>query len=284
MMKLARTVAILLLCSGAAFGQADVKPQSQCRPLQSGDFIASNESIVGTGSNMMVCSHPAKVEAVQPAVVQPAVVQPAAVQPTVVRPAAVQPVAVQPAVVQPTKVQPIALSTSDATPAPAVAGVGPRGGPRVTSGAAPLVQFALGYQYDSVNLSGYGLSTSRVNTNGVFIQAKRNVSPYLAVIGDVDAIYKSQVYLFTYAGGIQANPISNRDWTPFVRATIGAGTIHVQNYGTTTGFAWQFGGGLDYHFHKERRLGLRLLQFDYGQVRKQGVSLNSIKLGTGITF
>jgi len=274
MMKLARTVAILLLCSGAAFGQADVKPQSQCRPLQSGDFITSNESIVGTGSNMMVCSHPAKAEAVQPAVVQPAVV----------RPAAVQPVAVQPAVVQPTKVQPIALSTSDATPAPAVAGVGPRGGPRVTSGAAPLVQFALGYQYDSVNLSGYGLSTSRVNTNGVFIQAKRNVSPYLAVIGDVDAIYKSQVYLFTYAGGIQANPISNRDWTPFVRATIGAGTIHVQNYGTTTGFAWQFGGGLDYHFHKERRLGLRLLQFDYGQVRKQGASLNSIKLGTGITF
>lgn len=273
-MKLARTVAILLLCSGAAFGQADVKPQSQCRPLQSGDFIGSNESIVGAGSNMMVCSHPAKVEAVQPAVVQPAVV----------RPAAVQPVAVQPAVVQPTKVQPIALSTSDATPAPAVAGVGPRGGPRVTSGAAPLVQFALGYQYDSVNLSGYGLSTSRVNTNGVFMQAKRNVSPYLAVIGDVDAIYKSQVYLFTYAGGIQANPISNRDWTPFVRATIGAGTIHVQNYGTTTGFAWQFGGGLDYHFRKEGRLGLRLLQFDYGQVRKQGASLNSIKLGTGITF
>src|SRR6266403_1905152 len=274
MMKLARTVAILLLCSGAAFGQADVKPQSQCRPLQSGDFITSNESIVGTGSNMMVCSHPAKAEAVQPAVVQPAVV----------RPAAVQPVAVQPAVVQPTKVLPIALSTSDATPAPAVAGVGPRGGPRVTSGTAPLVQFALGYQYDSVNLSGYGLSTSRVNTNGVFMQAKRNVSSYLAVIGDVDAIYKSQVYLFTYAGGVQANPISNRDWTPFVRATIGAGTIHVQNYGTTTGFAWQFGGGLDYHFRKERRLGLRLLQFDYGQVRKQGASLNSIKLGTGITF
>ena len=274
MMKLARTVAILLLCSGAAFGQADVKPQSQCRPLQSGDFITSNESIVGTGSNMMVCSHPAKAEAVQPAVVQPAVV----------RPAAVQPVAVQPAVVQPTKVQPIALSTSDATPAPAVAGVGPRGGPRFTPGVAPLVQFALGYQYDSVNLSGYGLSTSRVNTNGVFVQAKRNVSSYLAVIGDVDAIYKSQVYLFTYAGGVQANPISNRDWTPFVRATIGAGTIHVQNYGTTTGFAWQFGGGLDYHFHRERRLGLRLLQFDYGQVRKQGASLNSIKLGTGITF
>jgi hypothetical protein len=254
MMKLARTVAILLLCSGAAFGQADVKPQSQCRPLQSGDFIASNESIVGSGSNMMVCAHPAKVETVQPAVVQPI------------------------------KVQPIALSTSDATPAPAVPGVGSGVGPRVMPGAARRIQFALGYQYDSVNLSGYGLSTSRVNTNGVFMQAIGTVSPYLALIGDVDAIYKSQVYLFTYAGGVQANPIGHRDWTPFVRATIGVGTIHVQNYGTTTGFAWQFGGGLDYHFHREGRLGLRLLQFDYGQVRKQGVSLNSIKLGTGITF
>jgi hypothetical protein len=259
MMKLARTVAILLLCSGAAFGQADVKPQSQCRPLQSGDFIASNESIVGSGSNMMVCSRLAKAEAVQPAVVQQAVVQPV-------------------------KVQPIALSTSDATPAPVVAGVGPRGGPRVTPGAERRIQFALGYQYDSVNLSGYGSSTSRVNTNGVFMQAMGTLFPYLAVIGDVDAIYKSQVYLFTYAGGVQTNPIGHRDWTPFVRATIGAGTIHVQNYGTTTGFAWQFGGGLDYHFHREGRLGLRLLQFDYGQVRKQGVSLNSIKLGTGITF
>jgi hypothetical protein len=259
MMKFAMSIAILLLCSGAAFGQADVKPQSQCRPLQSGDFIASDESIVGSGSNMMVCSHPAKIAAVQPAVVQPAVVQPDVVRQ-------------------------IALSTSDANPAPAVARVGPRVGPGVTPGAAPRVQFALGYQYDSMNLSGYGSSTSRVNTNGVFMQAKGNLSPYLALIGDVDAIYKSQVYLFTYAGGVQANPISNRDWTPFVRATIGAGTIHIQNYGTTTGFAWQFGGGIDYHLHREGRLGLRLLQFDYGQVRKQGVSINSVKLGAGITF
>jgi hypothetical protein len=244
MMKLARTAAIMLLCSGAAFGQADVKSQNQCRPLQSGDFIASNETVVGSGSNMMVCARPAQVAELRTA----------------------------------------ALSTPEATPAPAPAGVGPKVGPWVGHGTVPRVQFAAGYQYDSVNLSGYGVSTSRVNTNGAFVQVMGNVLPYLAVVGNVDAIYKSQVYLFTYAGGVQANPIGHRDWTPFVRATIGAGTVHVQNYGTTTGFAWQFGGGLDYHFHREGRLGLRLLQFDYGQVRKQGVSLNSLKLGTGITF
>src|SRR5712664_973282 len=110
MMKLACTVAILLLCSGAAFGQADAKPQSQCRPLQSGDFISSNESIVGSGSNMMVCPHPAKVAAIEP----------------------------------------VAVSTPYTAPTPAAAGVGPRVGPRVAPGATPRVQFAAGYQYDSV--------------------------------------------------------------------------------------------------------------------------------------
>jgi len=249
MMKLVRTIAILFLSSGAAFGQGDVKPQSQCRPLQSGDFIASNESIVGSGSNMIVCPRPAKVAAIEP----------------------------------------VAVSAPYTAPAPAAGGVGPRVGPRVAPGAAPRIQFAAGYQYDSVNLSGYGYVTSRVNTNGAFVQVMGNVAPYLAVIGDLDAITKSSSYtgrvsLFTYAGGVQANPIGHRDWTPFVRATIGAGTIHVQNYATATGFAWQFGGGLDYHFRRESRLGLRLLQFDYGQVRKYGGSLNSLKLGTGITF
>jgi len=256
MIKLAWTISMLLLCSGAAFGQADVKSQDQCRPLKPGDFIASNESIVGSGSNMMVCPRPAKEEALQP----------------------------------------VALSKSDANPAPA-GEVGPRvtprasskGGRRVTPGAERRVQFAGGYEYDSMNVSGYGSSSSRVNTNGVFLQAMGNVSSYLAVIGDVDGIYKKDptlrsLYLITYAGGAQAYPVGHGNWAPFVRGTAGAATIHVQGFGNTTGFAWQMGGGLDYHFPRESRLGLRLGQVDYGQMRKNGVSLNSIKVGAGITF
>jgi hypothetical protein len=256
MMKLAWTFPMLLMCSGAAFGQADAKPQDQCRPLKPGDFIASNESIVGSGSNMMVCARPAKEETVQP----------------------------------------VAVSKSDANPEPAGA-VGPRvtprvssrSRPRVASGAARRVQFAAGYQYDSMNVSGYGSSTPRVNTNGVFLQAMGNVSSYLAVIGDVDGIYKKDptlgsLYLITYAGGAQAYPVGRGNWAPFVRGTVGAGTIHVQGNGNTTGLAWQMGGGLDYHFRRESHLGLRLGQFDYGQMRKNGVSINSIKFGAGVTF
>jgi hypothetical protein len=252
MVKLAWTVAIVLLCSGAALGQADVKPQDQCRPLKSGDFIASNESIVGSGSNMMVCPRPAKGEAIQP----------------------------------------VAVSKSDANPVPAGAvgpRVSPRFGPRDTPGAARRVQFAGGYEYDSVNVSGYGSSSPRINTNGVFLQAMGNVSPNFSVIGDVDGIYKKDpalgsLYLITYTGGAQAYPVGHRNWAPFVRGTLGAATIHVQGFGNTTGFAWQVGGGLDYHFRRESRLGLRLGQVDYGQMRKNGVSLNSIKIGAGITF
>jgi hypothetical protein len=252
MMKLAWTISMLLLCSGAAFGQADAKPQDQCRPLKPGDFIASNESIVGSGSNMMVCARPAREETVQP----------------------------------------VAVSKSDANPAPAGAvgpRVSPRRGPRVTSGAERRVQFAGGYEYDSMNVSGYGSSSPRVNTNGVFLQAMGHVSSYLAVIGDVDGIYKKDptlgsLYLITYAGGAQAYPVGHGNWAPFVRGTAGAATIHVQGSGNTTGFAWQMGAGLDYHFHRESRLGLRLGQFDYGQMRKNGVSINSIKFGAGITF
>ena len=252
MMKLAWTAAALLLCSGAAFGQADAKPQDQCRPLKPGDFIGSNESIVGSGSNMMVCARPAREETVQP----------------------------------------VAVSKSDANPEPAGAvgpRVSPKRAPRVTSGAERRVQFAGGYEYDSMNVSGYGSSSPRVNTNGVFLQAMGNVSSYLAVIGDADGIYKKDptlgsLYLITYTGGAQAYPVSHGNWAPFVRGTAGAATIHVQGSGNTTGFAWQMGGGLDYHFHRESRLGLRLGQFDYGQMRKNGVSINSIKIGAGITF
>jgi hypothetical protein len=83
-----------------------------------------------------------------------------------------------------------------------------------------------------------------------------------------------------------------------VRTTFGAGTIRLvvpvdicpaacyttYNSVTTTGFAWQIGGGVDYRVRREGRMTLRLGQFDYGQMKKNGVSVNSIKLGGGLTF
>lgn len=248
--------------------------QVQCRPLQKNDFIGPDETIVGSGDNVMVC-HTVVVAKVQPT-----------------KPAAPEPI--------------------DSAPAPAARVFG--GTP--LSKKVPRLQAAFGYQYDSVNLSGYGTSTSRTNTNGAFAQVIGNLSSNVSVIGNVDAIYKNipvtridgsgntvQVpgrdYLLTYAGGVQAYPMGHRKWMPFARSTFGAAHIRIAvpyqtNCGlvtcvlvttaTATGFAWQIGGGLDYRLHPESRIAIRLGQFDYGQMKKNGVNVNSIKLGGGLTF
>jgi hypothetical protein len=280
--KIAVAVPLLLSLSAVAFGQTQV----QCRPLQPNDFLGPDESIVGSGGNAMVC-HSVVVAKVQPAP------------------------------------SPRADATP-ASPAPAAA----IGGSIGRRAIAPSLQVAVGYQYDSVNFSdsAYGYSSSRINTNGVFTQVIGNVSRYVSVVGNVDAIYKNvpltvsdfskpvivnnqtigygtktmpgHDYLLTYTGGVQAYPLSHRDLAPFVRGTFGAGTLRlvvpVQYCGvacyvtslpfTTTGFAWQIGGGLDYRLKREGRLSLRIGQFDYSQLRKNGVSINSLKIGAGLTF
>src|SRR6266404_1118254 len=70
------------------------------------------------------------------------------------------------------KVQPAPsrAAEANATPAPAAAIGTTSGRPRTV---APF-QASFGYQYDSVNFSGYGGSTSRVNTNGAFVQGIAN--------------------------------------------------------------------------------------------------------------
>ncbi len=265
-------VALSLSLSAVAFGQTQV----QCRPLQPNDFLGPDESIVGSGGNAMVC-HSVVVAKVQPARSSAA---------------------------------PDASPTTPATPYPAAA-IG--GG--IASKVSLPVQVSFGYEYDSVNFSGYGYSTSRTNTNGFFVQGIGNLSRHFAVVGDFDGIYKKipftidgpsgptqsphdTNYLLTYTGGIQAYPLGHRDWIPFARATFGAGTVHLVYPATTcgaiclvaaqqitnTGFAWQIGGGFDYRLKREGRLSLRLGQFDYSQMRKYGVSINSLKIGAGLTF
>jgi hypothetical protein len=267
--KIAVSVTLLLSLSAVAFGQTQV----QCRPLQPNDFVGPDESIVGSGNNAMVC-HSVVVANVQPAP------------------------------------SPKALVASPATPPPAAA-IGGSIGSKVSL----PVQFSVGYEYDSVNFSGYGYSTSRTNTNGFFLQGIGNLSRHFAVVGNFDGIYKKipftidgpsgpvqsphdTNYLLTYTGGIQLNPLGHRDLIPFVRGTFGAGTVHLvfpntvcgaiclvaAQQITNTGFAWQIGGGFDYRLKPEGRLALRLGQFDYSQMRKNGVAINSLKIGAGLTF
>jgi len=188
----------------------------------------------------------------------------------------------------------VPASTPSAAANPVEPAKGPLGGPPVKNPnsnsqgwKAPLVQVATGYQYNSVNLSGYGGSTNRLNTNGMFAQVMMNFNRYVSAVGNVDVSYKSYQgsnYLLTYMGGVQAYPLSHGSWSPFGRFMLGAGTLHVSGAGSATAFDWQVGGGLDWKPKGEGRMAIRLGTFDFARWSKDGFNLNSLKIGTGIVF
>jgi hypothetical protein len=237
--------------AGPAWGQ------SNCRDISAGGFIQPDEIIMQTAYGYVACK----------------------------------------VVKAPVAAKTDAPSSTPAMAAPPVAPAkGPLGEPARTTvnhgdWSTPLVQVAAGYQYNSVNgstsVSGFSFSTSRVNTNGAFTQVMFNINRYISPVGSFDISYKNEGgsnYLLTYLGGVQAYPLSHGRWSPFARAMFGAGTLRVSGYSSETGFSWQIGGGLDWHFGREGRLALRLGTFDYARTSKDGVNLNSLKVGTGIVF
>jgi hypothetical protein len=200
-----------------------------------------------------------------------------------------------------TVVQPAnAKNVSEATPAPSpspAARTSPIAAPLSApilsqSGeavAAPRVQGEAGYQYETAKLGtsfdGISFSTSHVNVNAANWELIGNLNRYIGIVGDFSLGYNGiggTNLLMSYEGGAQVNPLGRRyAFSPFAHATYGASTLYAGS--TVTGLSWQAGGGLDYQ-RREKRLGYRLVSFDYGQVRKDGYTLSIIKIGTGITF
>ena len=243
---------IALLVCGPAWGQ------SNCRDISAGGFIQPDEILMQTANGYIAC----KVVKAQPT----------------------PKIDVVPPTNAPLPASPVASARAP-MPEPAKTSV------NHGDWSTPLVQVAAGYQYNSVNgstsVNGFAFSTSRVNTNGAFTQVIFNVNRFVSPVGSFDISYKNEGgsnYLLTYLGGIQAYPLSHGRWSPFARAMFGAGTLHVSGYQSETGFSWQVGGGLDWHFGREGRLALRLGTFDYARTTKSGVNLNSLKIGTGIVF
>jgi hypothetical protein len=285
MKKTIALIGILSASAVAASSQNQSNQQNQtCRDISAGGYIAPDEVIMQTQSGYVAC----RVFKLLPGGAKNETAPPPAAAPN---PAPAPPPARAPA-------------------------AWVLGGAPLTK-HAPHLQAAFGYQYDSVNLSGSGYSSARANTNGAFVQVIGNLSANLSVIGNVDAIYRNipiitvdssgntgrvsgHDYLLTYTGGVQAYPMGHRNWMPFVRSTFGVSKIHLlwpyqYSCGATaycvggagfdaTGFAWQIGGGVDYRLRRESRLAVRLGQFDYGQMKKYGVNVNSFKLGGGLTF
>jgi hypothetical protein len=261
-----------------------------CRVLDgSNNFLQPNETLLKVGDSWQACH----------AIVETGKTENAAA------PAAPAPAAPVMYVVSPTPT-PGPTSAQPVPAAPVVYVVSPTPGPiaaQPVSAARPnrlvavrRATFSTGYLFTSAAaVGGYGLTSSHVSTNGGFLQPVINVNQYVGVVTNIDAIYKSvfgtNVFLLTYGGGVQGYPLGRRySLVPFSRVVLGAGTIHVSGTGTTTGFDWQVGGGVDWRPRREGRFGLRLGQFDYGRLRLpmsyygSSVSVSQIKVGTGINF
>ena len=251
-------VGMLIASAIPAIAQTqNTQTQNRCRDIAAGGFVQPDETIVQTQSGWVACRAGNSADAA--------------------------------------KNVKAALPTSDPVPTTMPAARAPHGVQPTYKDQrwnTPRVQVAAGYQYNSFNVStsifGFNVTSGRVNTNGGFAQVLMNLHRYVSPVGNVDISYKSitgsNFLLFTYLGGVQAYPLSHRMWSPFGRFMLGAGTAHVSGSASETGFSWQLGGGLDWKPRSEGHMALRLGTFDYARWSKNGVNLNSLKVGAGIVF
>jgi hypothetical protein len=135
-----------------------------------------------------------------------------------------------------------------------------------------------------------------INVSGVY-----NVSKYVGIKGDVSTAYRRRTFpigqgqslkttssIQNYLGGVQFKNNSREGRVkPFAHLLIGASVNGSKNnlFGSSfsrTSLAGVVGGGIDLRINK--RVSLRLIQFDYNPILKNGLAFNNIRLGAGVVF
>lgn len=165
-------------------------------------------------------------------------------------------------------------------------------------------------------------SEGRAGFNGFDLAVTRNVSRYVGVQFDFAGHYGDETFrppclapcpdpppdarlnssLYTFLGGVQIKD-NARDvrFKPFARALVGAARLNRSKdpfdgldkappcvFGdppcnkSDSGFAGVLGGGLDFQIN--RRLDIRLIQFDYNPMRLNGTTLHNARIGFGLNI
>lgn len=135
----------------------------------------------------------------------------------------------------------------------------------------PKAEVFAGYQFTHIE--------SNYNASGWNGAASYNLNRWLGVTGDFSGAYKGGVKVHSYTFG---PTLSARlpMMTPFVHALFGG--TNFSGGGSVSGFAMQFGGGLDVGSHS---IGLRLIQGDVIVDRISGItSSKNGRLSTGVVF
>lgn len=262
-------LALVPLCSYAQNAPSNQTQTMECRAMKGGDFIGPNEFLVKDSSGQYEVCH--VVKATKPASQPVSATQPSNAAP--------QPVSA---------LTPVTATKSTPAPAEQIEST-----PR-----SPVSRFGMagGYEYNSANLDGYSLS--RVALNGAFVEFTESITPYISVLGHVDAEYIHNVFnsgdsvvLINGGGGVQFYLMRHDKaarFSPFARSIVGVTSLNTpgnsNGFASETGLSWSLGGGIDYRPSVERRIGIRLGQVDYTKTWKQGFSINIVKVGVGISF
>jgi hypothetical protein len=137
----------------------------------------------------------------------------------------------------------------------------------------PKAEVFGGYQF--THLEG----TPSYNASGWNGAASYNLNRWLGVTGDFSGAYKGgvKVHSYTFGPTVSARlPMI----TPFAHALFGG--TNFSGGGSVSGFAMQFGGGLDVGSHS---IGLRLIQGDMIVNRISGfTSSKNGRVSTGVVF
>lgn len=138
---------------------------------------------------------------------------------------------------------------------------------------------SVGYSYFREGFS------NGANANGGSISGAGYFNDWLGVVGDFGVYHLSQsgvtANTYTFLGGPRLSTNRGKSISPFVQALVGADRLTVPGIGSTHGFSWSTGGGVD--LAMSRHIAIRP-QFDYIGLRFSNGTTHSARASISLVF
>ncbi|HEY6944525.1 MAG TPA: outer membrane beta-barrel protein [Candidatus Acidoferrum sp.] len=144
---------------------------------------------------------------------------------------------------------------------------------------APRGDVSVGYSYLREGFSG------GANTHGGSVSGAGYFNGWLGIVGDFGVYHLSQsgtsANTFTVLAGPRFSANRRSSVSPFVQALVGADRLTVSGFGSTHGFSWSTGGGVD--LAVSRHIAIRP-QFDYIGLRFSNGTTHSARASINVVF
>jgi len=144
---------------------------------------------------------------------------------------------------------------------------------------APRGDFSVGYSYFREGFSG------GANTHGGSVSGAGYLNDWVGVVGDFGVYHLSQsgvsANTFTILAGPRFSANRRSSVSPFVQALVGADRLNVPGLGSTHGFSWSTGGGVD--LAVSRHIAIRP-QFDYIGLRFSNGTTHAARASVSLVF